>query len=256
MCTNQRSAAADSRLTRAHAPPGPAAHRLLSDYADAKGDKVEPVYFLAGRKKGGDGAHATALAPAASLESTKASLEQVSSVHVYSVQVKVTEAQALHDVDEESRVEKFEQPTDIPNALRNNRCAATRRRLRARAWLTAAHVSAGAPWTSNSRAPRAPWTRAWPRSPANRSPPSPSPSPSPSGSPPHPPGTPHRSQPTQSALDSNPVRAQHFRHGQVGEGQVQARGIDGLSEQQAAEEGRQEAAVVRCPWGSLPASQF
>ena len=61
----------------------------------------------------------------------------------------------------------------------------------------------------------------------------------------------------RSALDlTRPVRAQHFRHGQVGQGQVQARGIGGLSEQQAAEEGRQEAAVVRCPWGSLPHRNF
>jgi DNA polymerase delta subunit 3 len=102
------------------------AKRLLYQYSKKQGDKVEPMYYISGRPKDKPMvSQEMRVVSADALLASKAALDVITSLHVYSVQLKApTSSSGLWQVDNEWHEEDYKQVDSAANASRDNRYAA------------------------------------------------------------------------------------------------------------------------------------
>ncbi|KAL6060901.1 DNA polymerase delta subunit 3 [Balamuthia mandrillaris] len=115
--------------------PSNVAKQMLFAFAEKKGAQVQTVYLLSGKKKA-DQRHTITLVPQAQLEEMRKIFEEISSLHVYSVQAVLPKDSAeMWAVDNALQSELFAKGGDLSdNPILSNRwsaiaCAAAKERV-------------------------------------------------------------------------------------------------------------------------------
>ncbi|KAJ3693878.1 hypothetical protein LUZ60_009358 [Juncus effusus] len=98
------------------------AKRLLNEFVEKHGNDLEVLYTISGWSKDNPKSYSVKLASAPKLEETRKEFEEISSVQVYSIQVKIpTDTTVLWNSEFVQAEELFNQPSFEDNCLRDNR---------------------------------------------------------------------------------------------------------------------------------------